>query len=176
MLASFVRRSRAIALLPCLLASGVAFAQTATTGTINFTGSITAVPCEIDTTATDSAVSMAKVFANDFTGVGTTTGTTNFKIALKNCGDTTNGATVTFTGAADATNPQALKTTGDATGVALQLIDDTGTPVSVGTASKAYAIAKGANTFNFAARYIATAASVAGGTANSTALFSLTYK
>jgi major type 1 subunit fimbrin (pilin) len=176
MLVSFVRHSRALALLPCLLVSGVALAQTPTTGTINFTGSITAVPCEIDTSATDSAVTMAKVFANDFTGVGTTTGTTNFKIALKNCGDTTNGATVTFTGTTDSANPQALKTSGDATGVALQLIDDTGTPVSVGTASKAYAIAEGSNTFNFAARYIATSATVGGGQANATALFALTYK
>jgi major type 1 subunit fimbrin (pilin) len=176
MLASFVRRSRAIALLPCLLASGVAFAQTATTGTITFTGNITAVPCEIDTSATDSAVSMAKVFANDFTGIGSTTGTTNFKIALKECGDGADGATVTFTGTTDSTNTQAFKTTGDATGVALQLVDDTGTPISAGAASKTYTIAKGPNTFNFAARYIATSASVTGGQANSTALFSLTYK
>jgi major type 1 subunit fimbrin (pilin) len=176
MLASLIRCSRAVALVPCLLVSGVAFAQTATTGTINFTGTITAVPCEIDTSATDSAVSMAKVFANDFTGVGTTTGTTNFQIALKNCGDATSGATVTFSGTADSANTKALKTTGDATGVALQLIDDTGTPVDVGTASKTYAIAKGANTFSFAARYIATADTVAGGQANSQALFSLTYK
>ncbi|WP_240702201.1 fimbrial protein [Trinickia terrae] len=154
----------------------MACAQTATTGTINFTGSVTAVPCEIDTAATSGTVTMAKVFANDFTAVGSTAGTTSFKIALKNCGTATNGATVTFTGTADSDNATALKTSGGATGVALQLVDDSGTPVSVGSASKTYTISEGSNTFNFAARYIATNATIGSGNANATALFALTYK
>lgn len=174
---SFIRHSRVIALLPFVFASGLACAaENATTGTINFSGSITSVPCEIDTAATDGTVTMAKVFANDFGAVGSTTGTTPFKIALKNCGDASNGATVTFTGTADSNNATAFKTTGTATGVALQLIDDTGAPISYGAASKTYAIASGANTFNFSARYIATSATVEGGTADSQALFALTYK
>jgi major type 1 subunit fimbrin (pilin) len=172
----FMFRARAAVLLSCGFVSGLACAQTATTGTINFTGSVTAVPCEIDTSATSSAVTMAKVFANDFTAVGSTAGTTSFKIGLKNCGTATNGATVTFTGTADSDNTTALKTTGGATGVALQLVDNTGTPISVGSASKTYTIAEGANTFDFAARYIATNSKIEGGNANATALFALTYK
>ncbi|AOI68784.1 fimbrial protein [Burkholderia ubonensis] len=165
------------AVLLSLLATAAAHAQTATTGTINFNGSITDVPCEIDTAATSSNVPMAKVFANDFSGVGSTTGTTSFQIVLKNCGTSTTGATVLFAGTTDATNTTALQTTvGGASGVALQLVDDTGTPISIGSSSKAYTIAEGDNTFNFAARYIATSATVTGGAANATALFALTYK
>jgi major type 1 subunit fimbrin (pilin) len=176
MLVSFVRHSRALALLPCLLVSGAALAQTPTTGTINFAGTITAVPCEIDTTATSSTVQMAKVFANDFTAVGSTAGSTDFKIVLTKCGATTNGATVTFSGTVDQNNKQALELTGTATGVALQLVDDTGTPIDAGTASKTYPIAVGDNTFNFKARYIATSTTVGGGEAKAMALFALTYK
>ncbi|WP_050791902.1 fimbrial protein [Burkholderia ubonensis] len=165
------------AVLLAMLHIGATYSQTATTGTINFTGSITDVPCEIDTAATSNAVTMGKVFANDFNGVGSTTGATAFKIVLKNCGASTTGATVLFTGTTDSANPTALQTTvGGASGVALQLVDDAGTPVSIGSSSKEYAIAEGDNTFNFAARYIATSATVTGGAANATALFALTYK
>lgn len=165
------------AVLLSMLSGGAAYSQTATTGTINFTGSITDVPCEIDTAATSSNVTMVKVFANDFSGVGSTTGTTAFKIVLKNCGASTSGATVRFMGTTDSANPAALQTTaGGAGGVALQLVDDTGTPISIGSSSKAYTIAEGDNTFNFAARYIATSATVTGGAANATAVFALTYK
>ncbi|AIO52256.1 fimbrial family protein [Burkholderia mallei] len=126
------------AVLLSMLSGGAAYSQTATTGTINFTGSITDVPCEIDTAATSSNVTMAKVFANDFSGVGSTTGTTAFKIVLKNCGASTSGATVRFMGTTDSANPAALQTTaGGAGGVALQLVDDTGTPISIGSSSKA---------------------------------------
>jgi|GEM_PF-1795285 major type 1 subunit fimbrin (pilin) len=45
---------RAAALVLGLAAAGFAQAQTPTTGTINFTGSIKDVPCEIDTSATSS--------------------------------------------------------------------------------------------------------------------------
>jgi major type 1 subunit fimbrin (pilin) len=172
---AFIRSRCAIFLLPCLLA-GVAHAQTATTGTINFTGSVTDVPCEIDTSATSGTVNMAKVFANDFFGAGSSAGATDFKIVLKNCGLSTNGATVRFTGTTDPTNPKTLATSGGAAGVALQLVDDTSTPIDVGSASKTYPIAPGSNTFNFKARYIATADSVTGGGADATALFALTYK
>ncbi|MGV4689001.1 fimbrial protein, partial [Burkholderia pseudomallei] len=44
------------AVLLSMLSGGAAYSQTATTGTINFTGSITDVPCEIDTAATSSNV------------------------------------------------------------------------------------------------------------------------
>ncbi|WP_341318926.1 fimbrial protein [Paraburkholderia sp. IMGN_8] len=165
------------ALLLSLVPIGMVYSQTATTGTINFTGSITDVPCEIDSTATSSSVTMAKVFANDFSGVGSTTGTTSFVIVLKNCGASTTGATVLFTGTTDSTNSTALQTTvGGAGGVALQLVDDTATPISIGSSSKEYTIAEGDNTFNFAARYIATSATVTGGAADATAVFALTYK
>ncbi|MGR4897363.1 fimbrial protein [Stenotrophomonas sp. LARHCG68] len=162
------------------LAAGFAQAQTSTTGTIRFTGSIIDVPCEIDSAATSSNVPMGKVFANDFGGVGSVAGATNFKIALKGCGSSTDGATVRFTGVTDTSRPEALQVTAEAGnaagGVALQLVDDTGTPIDIGSDSKVYVISEGNNTFNFQARYIATAAVVQGGGANAQALFALTYK
>ena len=169
-----------LSLAPLILVTFFVQAQTPTTGTIRFTGSIIDVPCEIDTAATSSNVPMGKVFANDFGGVGSVAGAKDFKIALKGCGSSTNGATVRFTGVSDASKPEALQVTADSSepagGIALQLVDDIGTPIDIGSDSKVHTITEGINVFNFQARYISTAPIVTGGGANAQALFTLTYK
>jgi major type 1 subunit fimbrin (pilin) len=161
------------ALLASLLMAGAGTAQAqATGGKINFEGSITAVPCTIDTDSTDQTVKMDKVFANDFASVGATSTVKKFEIRLKNCGESTNGATVKFTGTGDA---DGLHVNGGAKGLALQILDDTGAPINLATDSKKYDITRGDNAFGFGARYIRTG-DITAGRADATAAFALTYK
>ncbi|MNR35188.1 fimbrial-like adhesin protein SfmF [compost metagenome] len=90
-------------------------------------------------------------------------------------------ATVKFDGTSADGDNTALKLTqesGVATGVAIQLGDDTGAVLPLYTASKAYPLQAGAgvaNNLDFVARYIATAASVTAGPANSVASFTVNY-
>ncbi|HWW07796.1 fimbrial protein [Collimonas sp.] len=170
---------RTAILLSCLCTGAASAATGDTSGTITFTGSITGVPCEIDST-TSKDVTMPKVFANDFTGSGSTVPPVAFKIVLSGCNASSTGATLKFTGTTDSTNTAVLKVTGTspATGVGVQLLDSTGTAIDMagGTKNSDITIAEGTNTYDFKARYIATADKVVAGAANATLMFSLTYK
>jgi major type 1 subunit fimbrin (pilin) len=170
---------RTAILLSCLWAGATSAAAGDTSGTITFTGSITGVPCEIDS-STSTAVTMPKVFSNDFTGAGSTVASVPFKIVLSGCNASSTGATLKFTGTTDSTNTAVLKVSGTnpATGVGVQLLDGTQTAIDMagGATNREITIAEGSNTYNFNARYIATAAKVVAGAANATLMFSLTYK
>ncbi len=106
-------------------------------------------------------VQLGKVSKTVFTGAGSTSTLTKFDIKLTNCPETVTSAAINFGGTPDADNNAALALTPDtdaATGVAIQLVDTSGQPVSLYTPSKQYPLASGTavNDLEFGARYIQT--------------------
>ena len=172
---------RAAALVLGLAAAGFAQAQTPTSATINFTGSIKDVPCEIDTSATSSTVDLGTNIDIQTLrgGAGKASTPTTFKIVLKGCGAGVAGATLKFSGTTDTTNNKLLAVSGGAEGIGVQLTDQDGTtPIDIGGGGQAaqLTVDEGNNTYNFKANYVSTLKDVKPGTANAVALFALTYK
>lgn len=125
------------ALLIAGLAAPSAFAST---GTINFTGSITNVTCTVDGgtpgNGPDFTVNIGAVNAADFKNVGDTSGNTGYRIYIGKAGETTctDGTKVWATYDTGATvNPStgALMTSGGATGVEIRLFDKNGAPIDI---------------------------------------------
>ncbi|WP_174510406.1 fimbrial protein [Klebsiella oxytoca] len=148
-------------------------------GEVKFTGNITDEACTVtNAPATPLAVVLGEVAKSSFGATaGTTASTTKFTLALTNCPDTVNKARVKFDGAPDATNPALLRldAASVATGVGIEILDDTGTPFSVNTASKEYPLVTGNNSLNFAARYKSTLDTVTVGSANANTGFTINY-
>jgi major type 1 subunit fimbrin (pilin) len=156
-------------------------------GTVNFTGSISATACKVDMGgSTTLAVPMGKISTTSFSGAGTTSAASKFSLQLKTC-PTATTATVKFDGIAAGGDDKILALTGGAgaaTGVGIQLSDKSGAILPLATNSTSYTLALGdatdttkdvTNNLDFTARYIATAATVGAGTANSTASFTINY-
>ncbi len=115
-----------------------------------------------------------------FTGTGSTSTATKFDIQLTNCPETVTSAAVNFGGTPDADNNSTLALTRDAdaaTGVAIQLLDTAGQPVSLYTPSRQYPLTAGStvNDLEFGARYIQTQTAVTAGPANSVSTFTIIY-
>lgn len=91
-------------------------------------------------------VQLGKVSKTVFTGAGSTSTSTKFDIKLTNCPETVTSAAINFGGTPDADNNAALALTPDtdaATGVAIQLMDASGQPVTLYTPSQQYPLASG---------------------------------
>lgn len=142
--------------------SASAFAATNGEGQINFTGEIIDSACQVVNGLSNPLdVQLGKVSKTVFTGAGSTSTLTKFDIKLTNCPETVTSAAINFGGTPDADNNAALALTPDtdaATGVAIQLVDTSGQPVSLYTPSKQYPLASGTavNDLEFGARYIQT--------------------
>ncbi|MGJ7545759.1 fimbrial protein [Variovorax sp. LT1R16] len=179
--------------IAALVAAGVlaqgAFA--ATDGTINFTGDIVDAPCSIAAGSQNLSVPLGKVARTAFDGATAGTATVGkkasapakFSIDLLGCGATAKGATVTFSGTADADDATNLRLSSSgqagaasASGVAIELGDSAGTKIALGTASSQYTLGTGDNSLKFQAVYVATKAAVTTGPANATAQFTVNYK
>lgn len=149
--------------------SASAFAATNGEGQINFTGEIIDSACQVVNGLSNPLdVQLGKVSKTVFTGAGSTSTLTKFDIKLTNCPETVTSAAINFGGTPDADNNAALALTPDtdaATGVAIQLVDTSGQPVSLYTPSKQYPLASGTavNDLEFGARYIQTQAAVTAG-------------
>ncbi|MDF3660558.1 fimbrial protein, partial [Enterobacter hormaechei] len=105
---------------------------------------------------------------------------TKFDIKLTNCPETVTSAAINFGGTPDADNNAALALTPDtdaATGVAIQLMDASGQPVTLYTPSQQHLLAPGAerNDVDLGARYIQTQAAITAGPANSVSTFTVIY-
>lgn len=161
-----------------IAAGSAAHAQNATSGTIQFTGSIKDVPCDVDAAATSTSIDLGtNVDIQTLRGeVGKGSPAKNFTIALKGCGASVAGATLKFSGTTDSDNPKALVVTGGAAGIAVQLLGADGiTAVDVGS-DVPLAVKEGNNSYTYKARYISTKPTIKPGQANATLLFALTYK
>ena len=142
--------------------SASAFAATNGEGQINFTGEIIDSACQVVNGLSNPLnVQLGKVSKTVFTGAGSTSTLTKFDIKLTNCPETVTSAAINFGGTPDADNNATLALTPDtdaATGVAIQLMDASGQPVTLYTPSKQYPLASGTavNDLEFGARYIQT--------------------
>lgn len=119
--------------------SASAFAATNGEGQINFTGEIIDSACQVVNGLSNPLnVELGKVSKTVFTGAGSTSTLTKFNIELTNCPETVTSAAINFGGTPDVNNNTALAITPDtdaATGVAIQLVDASGQPVSLYTPS-----------------------------------------
>ncbi|HBN5789319.1 TPA: fimbrial protein [Enterobacter hormaechei] len=161
--------------------SASAFAATNGEGQINFNGEIIDSACQVVNGLSNPLnVELGKVSKTVFTGAGSTSTLTKFNIELTNCPETVTSAAINFGGTPDVNNNTALAITPDtdaATGVAIQLVDDFGQPVSLYTPSKEYPLTSGTavNDLEFGARYIQTQAAITAGPANSVSTFTVIY-
>lgn len=146
-------------------------------GTVNFTGEILESACQI--AVSDVNVDLGKIAKTSLDGqVGKTSAATKFNIELTGCPAELTGAAVKFDGTAVAGNDAqlALAEGSTAAGVAIQIVDAKGEPVSLFTNSSDYTLTEGENALDFYASYVSTDATVTAGTANGVASFSVTYK
>ena len=161
--------------------SASAFAATNGEGQINFTGEIIDSACQVVNGLSNPLnVELGKVSKTVFTGAGSTSTLTKFNIELTNCPETVTSAAINFGGTPDINNNTALAITPDtdaATGVAIQLVDASGQPVSLYTPSKEYPLTSGTavNDLEFGARYMQTQAAITAGPANSVSTFTVIY-
>lgn len=160
-----------------ILSAASAFAAD---GQVNFNGSIIDSACTVvNNVANPLTVTLGQVSKTAFTGAGSTAAATSFNLQLTNCPATVSTATVKFDGTAAAGDNSVLALTqesGVATGVGIQLSDISNSVLPLYTASASYPlVTTGTNNLGFVARYVATAATVTAGPANSVASFTINY-
>ncbi|WP_025123593.1 MULTISPECIES: fimbrial protein [unclassified Serratia (in: enterobacteria)] len=164
-----------------LASSAFAISAFAADGQVNFTGEIIDSACQVVNTPSNPLnVVLGKVAKTAFTGTGSTAAATKFTLQLTNCPATVNTASVKFDGTSvngDTTLLALTQESGVATGVGIQLADASNTVLPLYAASMAYPLVSGTatNNLDFVARYIATAATVTAGPANSMASFTVNY-
>lgn len=141
--------------LACSLIAGAATAKdsTATTDstTVTFHGTITEVPCTLDSGSADQTVELGHIASSQLEKKGQSTAK-NFNFALSGC-DVTSKKTVavTFNGQADSADPTLLAlASGDASGAGIA-INSGDKQLPLGTASSAQTLATGNNTLTFSA-------------------------
>lgn len=163
-----------------MVAACAAGSALASDGTIHFTGNITDQTCKVDTGSQNLPVNLGSVAQSALNGSkGMRAAPTKFTISVSECPETVTSANVKFDGTSD-TDDQSLLAldsgTGIATGVGIQIADKNGATIPLHSASPDYALAEGANTLDFVARYVSTGPAVSTGTANGTSEFTIIYK
>lgn len=169
-------------LIVIAMLAGSAFTSVAQAadGTINFTGNITDDACTVTPATANQTVTLGTVNSGSFASAGATASPTRFGITLTSCPAAVTTASVKFDGPTNAANSDLLALTagaGIATGVGIGIYEQNATtmiPVSTASASKTLSTTDD-TTFNFIAKYVATAASVTAGTANAASDFTITY-
>lgn len=155
----------------------------ASTGTINFTGLLTASTCDVsvDGQGADATVVLPTISANELSSSGKTAGDTGFVISLDNC---TGSATKVFSyfeaGANVDVTTGRLVNTGTAGAVSIQLLDNDGSPIEVGnqsqqTNSNRVDIQAGSASLPYIARYYAEG-TAAPGTVVSKVVYTIQYE
>jgi len=181
------------------LACAIATTAHASDGTINFTGAIVASTCKINGGTNDLTVALPKASTNQLTAVGATVGRTPFTLTLSGCatdkkdGENAIPAPVKKVSVAFEPGPNVDLATGRlnltgtdaASGVQIAILNDKYAPIKIGAESSAQGTqtvdidtaegGTGTATLQFAAQYVATSATVTGGSANSFVTYSLIY-
>lgn len=137
---------------------------------------IALVPSACDVTSpANIVVNLGNIHSSHFLGVGTTVPSQDFSIGL-NCNGVTNVSLSLNGSAIDANNGVlALSTDANAaTGVGVQISNDAG-PFPLNTMKLLGVYPGGINTIDLTATYIQTAEVITGGSANSSASFTLNY-
>ncbi|WP_153488662.1 fimbrial protein [Burkholderia cepacia] len=128
-----MRKRQSLLVLFTMLTAGPVFAVDAY---MNFTGTVWAPSCTIDSSSTNQTVILASTLVGNFTSIGSTASAKAINVKL----DCLVGTTVTMTvSGAAATVPSVLKNTGTAQQVGVQLLratevgGTTGTPIMLGS-------------------------------------------
>lgn len=148
---------------------------------MDMTGTVIASGCNVDVNSQNQNITIGDFSTGGFTSVGDVQGKAPFSIKLTACDADVTGASVTFSGTADATNGKLLAlsdTNGGgamASGVGIEILDKNSTQIPINTASK-YTISGGDNELDFYLSYMATAIPVSEGNASSVMYFDLSYQ
>lgn len=168
----------AIAFIPA------AQAATATDGTITINGQVVATSCAVAVNGggSNGTVTLKPAPTSMLATTGSTYGDMPFTIAVTGCDASLNGKTVTpFWSGTNINSNGRLKNTGTATNVDLQLLNsDDSTAITLngpegGQGTTGTAVASGAATMTYYARYYATGAATAG-PVSSTVNYTLIYQ
>ncbi|CNE29644.1 fimbrial protein [Yersinia mollaretii] len=147
-------------------------------GTVTFNGSIIDAPCSIAAGSDSQTVEMGQV-SNVALQNGGKSKARDFDIKLENCDTTTlKTVTTTFSGGESAAVPGLLGIVGLAEGAGIAIVDGTGTPVKLGTATAEQTLITGNNTLAFSAYLQGSTASdaIKPGNFSSVANFMLAYQ
>lgn len=169
-----------------LVMSGLSAGAMASDNTVNFTGEIVDTPCVVAPVAGDGQiqVELNQVKSSVFTQAKDTSPDVGFTIVLDQCTtDTLKSANVTFSGSQDSNDNTLLaiqNQSGDtrqmATGVGIEIANNDGTAIPMGTAGSDISLVDGSNQLMFKAHYKSTAAKVTAGRADGQATFQIAYK
>lgn len=149
-------------------------------GQVNISGTIQDNTCELAPDSQNKSVDMGMVAGAQFSRVGNFSVAKSFTLNLQNCGPAASGATVTFSGSADAQNKElfAVEEAGDsANGLGLGIYDSSNTRIAPGTSSSEVTLMPGQTSaaLKFSARYVAVKDEVTAGSANVTVTFVVNY-
>ncbi|EOJ9647263.1 type 1 fimbrial protein [Enterobacter roggenkampii] len=146
-----------LALAAAIAASGLSAAQ-ASTGTVNFSGSIVTASCSIASGEGGDAsnIDMGQI-GNAILEASGNTGETApkpFTIKLEGCalGNGANTVSAKFTGVASSADPKSFALNGTASGAHLVLTEKDGTKIGLGEDSVAQRFGRGDMTLEFAAK------------------------
>lgn len=173
----------ALSALSVCSASALAATTTVNGGAVHFKGEVVNAACAVDAGSVDQTVQLGQVRSAKMATAGSTSSAVGFNIQLNECDTTVSTkASVAFSGTAvdtDNTSILALQSSaaGSATNIGVQILDKSGTPLSLdgATFSAATTLIDGTNIIPFQARYYATGAATAG-TANADATFKVQYE
>ncbi|ATM94530.1 putative fimbrial protein [Yersinia frederiksenii] len=164
----------------------VNFAQAASTGTINFSGELTASTCDIsvDGQGADATVILPTVSTSQLTAANQVAGSTGFNMALSNCNGTLKTVSAFFEAGSsvDVVTGHLKNMSGTASGVSLELLDASNAMASIkaGNSSQATSTtyidaSSGSATLPYAVQYYANSATTPG-TVISNVVYSIQYK
>jgi len=134
------------------------------------------------TSTPDQTVALPQVSTASFKGVGSTAGSTNLSIVY-NCNNSGGAMSLSmawsFLGVTGPTAPgySLLANTGTATGLAVQIVDSSGAPITTGAPKIDIAsVANGVNSLRYTVRYYQNATPVTAGSVAATATYTATYQ
>lgn len=160
-----------------LPAIALSFSSHADDIALNFTGTIKAGVCTVNTTVLN--VSLGKVGTETLGNIGDLSPAKSVPISLDCPDGGPDNATVTFSGtpASDSTLLAIDAESGAASGVAVRINNIDGTKINLGHASVAVPLTSGTNTFNYTAQYqsLVNRSEIVAGSANATAEFTIDY-
>lgn len=179
------RQIIAVSLL--MVASSVQFANaSASDGTINFTGAITAETCSISVNNNTSSptVTLPTVSTAGMNTVGLTKGNTALNFALTGCTGNANYASVFFQGGSgitvDGTVANTASGSGAATGIALQINDSYNVPVLIGSSNQltsgSATIVSGNASMAYTVQYVTTNVAPTAGKFAGAVMYSINYQ
>lgn len=140
--------------------------------------SVTFVTSSCSVTTNPINVTLPTISTTALGSVGATTGTTAFAIGLTCTGAAGMSVSVTmnYNGTASGIQGVLTPTSGSSSGIGVQVLDQTNTPVTFGTAEAEGTTTVGQMNIPYYARYYQTASTITPGTLAASATFTLTYQ